>query len=366
MSTSHRCWAEINLEAIKKNFRFLQSKVASGAKFISVIKADAYGHGLAQVARGLNEITDLFGVANFQEACDARAAGVNAPILILSPALPQERSQIVEQGFVPSVSSAEEAIEYSKLTQAVVPLHLVFDTGMGRMGLWMLEAHEAVKMIRQVPNIRIEAVSTHLPVADEDPDFTKKQLEYFNTQLRHLSLSKIPRAALLSAGVLGFGSFAKPGDYIRLGLSLYGVSPLPNFQQFLKPALSFKTRISLVRQLGPGRSISYGRTFITDKATKVATLCAGYADGFVRSLSNRNADVLIQGQRCGLLGRVTMDQIMVDVSKLLDVTPGEEVIMIGSQDSEQISITEIAAKAETIPWEILTGISRRVARVYVS
>ena len=152
---------------------------------------------------------------------------------------------------------------------------------------------------------------------------------------------------------------------VRPGLMLYGCSPFPEFQSELEPVMAFKTRVTLVRSLGPGRGISYGRTFVTDRSTRVATLAAGYADGYVRHLSGTGASVLIRGRRCPLLGRVTMDQIMVDVSGVHGVEPGEEVVLFGRQKNEEIPVWEIANRAGTIPWEIFTGISRRVRRVYL-
>jgi alanine racemase len=169
---------------------------------------------------------------------------------------------------------------------------------------------------------------------------------------------------LNSAGVMRFGGRATPGDLVRVGLSVYGISPLSTFQERFRPAMTLKTRVVLVRLLRPGRSISYGRTFVTTRLTKVATLCAGYGDGVDRHLSGQETDVLIQGRRCRLLGRVTMDQIMADVSHLDRVEPGDEVVLFGRQGDQEILASELASKAGTIAWEILTGITKRVVRVY--
>jgi len=167
---------------------------------------------------------------------------------------------------------------------------------------------------------------------------------------------------LNSAGVLRFGREVRSGDLVRVGLALYGISPLPEFQHCFVPALTWKTRVTLVRTLGPGRSVSYGRTFITSREMRIATLGVGYGDGYQRHL--KDADVLIRGSRCRVLGRVTMDQIMVDVSALDGVEPDEEAVLIGKQENEQILASELAERAGTIAWEIFTGITRRVVRVY--
>jgi alanine racemase len=360
-----RCWAEISIEAIRHNIGVVRSFVAPGVRLVMIVKADAYGHGLAEFASRLDDAVDLFGVANLAEANVIRAAGARAPVLILGPALPSERPKIVEGGFTPMVSTFEEAAAYA----ASVPqgeefgIHFVIDTGMGRIGLWHEEAIETLQAMRRLPQLRVTALSSHLPVADTDPEYTSAQLERFKQGTSDLGVEST--TILNSAGVLRFGNWTKPGDLVRVGLVSYGVSPIEEFQKRVQPALTLKTRISLVRSLGAGRNISYGRTFVTTSPTKVATLCAGYGDGISWHLSGHDADVLIRGIRCRLLGRVTMDQIMVDVTRLDGVAEGEEVVIIGRQGAEEILATEVAEKAGTIAWEVLTRITKRVERVYL-
>ena len=291
---------------------------------------------------------------------------LRAPILILGPALPEERQKIVEEGFIPTVSTVEEAAGYAECVPAGerVPIHFVVDTGMGRIGLWEEEAEHVLRAIREMPQLQMTAFSTHLPVADEDENYTARQLQRFRATANRLLAQDEPATVLNSAGVMRFGNHARPGDLVRVGLSVYGVSPLSEFQPQFRPAMTLKTRIALVRTLGSGRSISYGRTFVTPGQMTVATLGAGYGDGIDRHLSGQETDVLIQGRRCRLLGRVTMDQIVVDVSHLERVEPGEEVVLIGRQGDEEILASELATKAGTIAWEIFTGITKRVVRVY--
>jgi alanine racemase len=283
--------------------------------------------------------------------------------MILGPALPEERAGIAEHRFIPTVSAAEEATGYAEATkEPPLPIHFVIDTGMGRIGLWEEEAIAELQLIQAMKKLHVEAISTHLPVADEDPVYTRHQLERARAQFEKLSPKST--TVLNSAGILQFGSFARPGDIVRAGLTLYGISPLPEFQSRFHPVLTWKTRVILVRNVGAGRSISYGRTFITGRPTRIATLAAGYGDGYQRHLSGRNADVLIRGKRCPLLGRVTMDQMTVDASQLETLNVGEEAILVGSQGEEAILASELAEKAGTISWEIFTGITKRVERVY--
>jgi alanine racemase len=366
MTTSFRCWAEIDVEAMRHNIQAIRSMVFGGVRIVAVVKADAYGHGLPEIARRLDRDVDMFGVANLVEAQAIRSTGAEAPILILGPALPEERRKIVAEGFIPTVSTLEEAAGYAECAGAgqQVRIHFVVDTGMGRIGLWEEEADDVFRAIREMPQLQVSALSTHLPVADEDEKYTARQLQRFRVAASRLLAGDEPATVLNSAGVMRFGSQARPGDLVRLGLSFYGVSPLREFQQRFRPAMTLKTRVTLVRTLGSGRSISYGRTFVTLGKMTVATLGAGYGDGIDRHLSGRGTDVLIRGRRCRLLGRVTMDQIVVDVSHLDQVEPGEEVVLIGRQGDEEILATELATKADTIAWEIFTGITKRVVRVY--
>jgi alanine racemase len=217
-----------------------------------------------------------------------------------------------------------------------------------------------------LPNIRIHSLSTHLPVSNEDADFTSAELAQFADIVKKLR-AEFPgdyKAHILqSAGLLAFAD--PPFDIVRAGIMLYGISPLPDFQELLRPVLTWKTRISLIRDMPAGHGISYGRTFITPRPMRVATLSAGYADGYPRHLSNRDAAVLVRGQRCALLGRVTMDLMMIDVSEIEGAAVGDEAVLMGCQGDKEISATELADRANTISWEITTRIGSRVRRVYV-
>ena len=367
MIDSYRCWAEIDIRALRDNIRTIRSLTAQRARVIFVVKADAYGHGLAEVASRLDNDVDLFGVANFVEAQTIRETGAVSPILILSPALPVERQMIVNEKFIPTISTVHEAFAYSRCVPPGERLdaHFAIDTGMGRIGLDQIEAGQALEAIRRIDTIRVTAISSHLPVADEDLEYTLSQLERFRAASASFGSGSGEVSILNSAGVIRFGKECRAGELVRVGLAAYGISPLAEFQHYFQPALTLKARVTLVRTLGAGRSVSYGRTFIANSTMQVATLSAGYGDGIDRHLSGKESDVLIRGQRCRILGRVTMDQIVVDISQFGNVEAGEEVVFIGRQGGEEIFASEVAAKADTIAWEIFTGITKRVTRIYL-
>lgn len=364
---TQRCWAEINHHALRHNAQAVRHAIGDRPGIIAVVKADGYGHGGPAVAKTLASYSEQFGVATLDEARAVRAAVQDKDILILSPCLPSERTDVVREGFIPVVSSAEEAADYAKLAgEKTVRIHLCIDTGMGRIGVWQDEAVATAREIATIKSVEIENVSTHLPVADSDPDFTEAELvqwEKLTDELRAI----VPGAkfhALNSAASSERPQYAL--DRARPGLALYGISPLPAFQTLLQPAMTLKTRITLVRDVDAGRGISYGRDFITNRPMRIATLAMGYADGYPRQASNRSAQVLVRGQRCPVLGRITMDQFMIDVSELpADVSPGEEVVLFGKQGSSEITVNEVAAWSGTISWDILTRLGKRVKLVHL-
>ncbi len=364
---SHRTWVEIDLEALRHNAAAVRNQVDAEVRIMAIVKANAYGHGLGPVVRALADRVQCFGVANVAEGRELRTHLPAAEVFILGPALPEERAEIAASGFIPSVSNAEEAQAFGEFAKGEpIPIHLIVDTGMGRIGVWTEEAMATLEKIVAVPGVKITGVASHLPAADEDNHFTQRQLVRFHALLVQIRLAGITAPVVHienSAGVLGHAQQA--GDMVRPGIMLYGHAPLPQWQHCLRPALTWKARVTLVRAVGAGRSISYGRTYITPRPTRIATLGLGYADGYQRHLSGQNAHVLIHGRRCTVVGRVTMDQIMVDVGAVADVAVGDEAVLIGRQGHEEIAVSELAKKAGTIPWEIFTGLGPRVVREYI-
>ena len=362
MKETFRCWAEIDRDALRENAKVVRQRIGS-AEMLAVVKANAYGHGLLGVAQTLADDAQLFGVANLEEALALRES-LPHPIVILGPATPEERSIIAERRFIPTISSLEEAQAFDQL--GPVSINFKIDTGMGRMGVVQNEALEVFKRIAKLPNTEIHSLSTHMPVSNEDTKFTRGQLVRFRGIIEQIR-AEVPgsyRAHVLqSAGTLAFNP--PTFEIVRAGIMLYGISPLPEFQKLLKPVMRWKTRIVLIRDMPKGSSISYGRTFITPRKMRIATLSAGYADGYPWHLSNRGAALLVRGQRCPLVGRVTMDLMMIDVSNIDNVQVGNEVVLMGRDGSEEISCVELAEKAGTITWEIITRIGVRVRRIYV-
>ena len=366
MSEIFRCWVEINSNALRQNVRAVRERIGT-AELLAVVKANGYGHGMTGVAEVIAPQVQLFGVANLEEAIALRGV-VPHPVVILGPALPQERAEIARREFIPTISTFDEAAEFDGAAgNASVAINFKIDTGMGRMGA---PEHEALSIFQRVAGslgrIRIHSVSTHMPVSNEDAAYTRDQLQRFRSLLDTFR-SQVPgnykSHVLQSAGTL---AFADPVfDIVRAGIMLYGISPLPEYQSVLEPAMTWKTRIGLVRDMPKGSSISYGRTFITPKAIRVATISAGYADGYPWHLSNQGAAVLVRGRRCALLGRVTMDLMVIDVSEIGDVQAGEEVVLMGRQGDGEISCAELAERAGTITWEITTRVGTRVRRVFV-
>jgi alanine racemase len=365
-SKTYRCWAEIDQDALRHNAAVVRDRLGSGVELLAVVKANGYGHGMVGVAKALANDAQFFGVANLEEATILRAE-VSQPIIILGPALDGERSAITNGGFIPSISTFEEAQAFDRVAaRSPVAINFVIDTGMGRMGVVQAEAMALFKEIAALSNIKVHSLSTHLPVSNEDAGFTRSELAQFAELVKKLrtALPGDYKAHVLpSAGVLAYAD--PPFDVVRAGLILYGIPPLPDFEKLLRSVMTWKTRIALIREMPAGHGISYGRTFITPREMRVATLSAGYADGYPRHLSNRDAAVLVRGKRCALLGRVTMDLMMIDVSHIDGAEVGDEVVLMGRQGDQEVSATELAERAGAISWEIITRIGSRVRRVYV-
>ena len=356
-----RAWAEIDLAAMKSNLEV--ARRASGADLMAVVKAGAYGHGLEEIAKHLEHAGIVFfGVANVGEARRIREAGVNTRIYLLGATWAEEREEIVARDWTPCISSVGEARHFNSIAERrgrVFKAHIAVDTGMGRGGFVAEALPAAMEELEKLPFLEIEGLGSHLPSADEDEEFTKAQFAVFQRTVEQLGGADRFRWRHLanSAGLLGYQS--ELCNLARPGLMLYGISPLPRFQGKLANVISLKSRVTLVRTLPAGHGVSYGRDYVTTKPTRVATVGVGYGDGYSRHVSGKGADVWIRGRRFPIIGRITMDQTMVDVTGS-DVAEGDEVEMFGAH----LPVAEIAKKAGLIVWEIFTGITPRVKRCY--
>jgi alanine racemase len=366
--------AEIDLDALRFNLAQLQAKTRGKADILAVVKANAYGHGAAEVARELESAgAPLFGVATTEEGVELRRSVRSLPILILGGIYPGEFGRVLDHKLSPVIFDLEVATALSaeaKRSGRRISVHLKVDTGMNRLGIPWREWREALEFIRSAGNLLIEGLMSHLSVADsEEPDdraFTEEQTRRFQACLETArDLGIRPRYIHLanSAGTLR----DLPGfNLVRPGLMLYGLHPAPALRARipLRPALRWKTAVLSVKRVCRGETVSYGRTYPCPKESLVAVLPVGYADGYSRRFSNRG-EVLVRGKRAKIAGIVCMDLTMADVSEIPDIQPGEEVVLLGKQGSEEISAAELAGWAGTIPYEILCGIGKRVPRVYL-
>ena len=358
-----RTWVEIDLGALRRNLAFVRKRVGPSPGILAVVKANGYEHGVADIVRALADDTEVFGVANIKEAVEVSSAACGRGVMLLSPCLPAEYETAVRSGYIVTVSGADEALAYSRYGQ--VSVNFKIDTGMGRAGCAVASALDEVRRVLAMHGVILHSISTHLPSADEDAVFTLEQLDGFDAlaaELRSL-VGDAKFHVLNSAGVLTRPEHRH--DLVRPGLILYGVSPLPEYSSQIEPVLSWKSRVVLLRELPAGSSVSYGRSYIAEKPIRTALVAVGYADGFPRQLSGRGASVLVRGVRCAVLGRVTMDQIVVDVSQVFGVALGDEVTLIGCDGTEKIDVSELACQAGTISWEILAGIGRRVEHFHI-
>jgi alanine racemase len=365
-------WAEIDLDAIAFNVAAFKRHVGERVKIIAVVKANAYGHGAAPVARtALQAGAEMLAVHRAIEGAELRRAGLQAPILIMGYTPPDGAELIVQQRLTPSLMTIEFAQALSDRACAAgvrVPVHVKVDTGMSRYGLMPEEVVDFLRALAPLPGISIEGLFTHFATADwADPTYTLKQLALFNEvrQAAHSAGFALPMVhAANSAATMKLPQ--AHFDAVRPGIAMYGLDPSsewpPVFE--IRPALTLKSKVSRVRTLPAGAGVSYSRTYVTTKPTRAALVPVGYGDGYHRSLSNRS-QVLIRGRRAPIIGRVCMDQFVVDVSDIPDVQQDDEVVLIGQQGSERISAEELAALAGTINYEVTTSLLPRVARVYL-
>lgn len=366
-------WAEVSLGAVKANFKAL-SQLAKGSEVLPVVKANAYGHGLVPVSKALLQAGAKFlAVAFVQEGVFLRQAGIEAPVLVLTPTLPAEIPLLLKNKLIPQVSSVEGAREISRAALRLglknVAIHLKIDTGMARVGVQASQVIREIEAIRRIPGIRITGVYTHLATADwTDPKYAWRQITLFKQALEkiHRQAGITPATHVANSAALITYYPQSKGTWVRPGIALYGVYPNPAMKNQVKltPVMQVKTRLLHVKTLEKGESVSYGRTYKAKKKIKVATLGIGYADGLLRSLSNKGS-CLIRGKRVPLVGTICMDMCMADVSKVAGVKVGDVATIFGRDGKAVLPVEEQASKAGTISYELLCAVGERISRIYV-
>jgi alanine racemase len=366
-------WAEIDLGAVRHNVSTLRSLLNPGTRLMAVVKADGYGHGGLEVARAAVEAgADRLGVATVDEGLRLRSGGISVPVQLLSEAPPTAAGLLVERGITPALFSHAFARAYSDAASSqgrTAPFHLKIETGMNRIGVRAEDSAEFVESLRGLPGLSLEGVFTHFATADVPGDWEfDHQLERFTAaveELRNRGIDPgIVHAANSPATILHPEAHF---DMVRCGIAIYGLHPADVTHGVidLEPAMTVKARVTRVARLAMGEGVSYGFTWHAAAPATVATVPIGYADGVHRSLSNQMR-VLIGGRPCRQVGRVCMDQLMVEVPRGLDVSVGDEAVIVGRQGDETVTIEQQAQMAGTVDYEIACGYGARLARVHIS
>lgn len=368
--------AEIDLQAFRHNFQNLRNYISPQTRIMAVVKADAYGHGALPCAREAVECgADYLGAGVIEEGIEFRQSGLDTPILILGSIFPDEAEDLVRHDLATIVCTlplAQALAKEAKKQNKTASVHIKVDTGMNRLGVTPENFPELLNQILNLPNLKIEGVSTHFASADdEDLSITQAQLRKFQAALAYFKQGDSPLIHCSNTSAL-FKYPESHFDMVRPGLILYGAHPSPTLQAVLnekenlspfKPVMQWKSRIILVKSIAKGQPVSYSGSFTTQRDSLIATLPIGYADGLHRSLSNK-MDVLIGGKRAPQVGNICMDMTIIDVTEVQDVQAGDEVVLFGKQEGQTITVEEMATKGGTIPYEILCNVGKRVPRVY--
>ncbi|HWR66295.1 MAG TPA: alanine racemase [Bellilinea sp.] len=365
-------WAEIDLAAIRKNIRSFKRHVGDAVEIFAVVKANAYGHGAVPVAKAaLDAGARRLAVHRLTEGIELRQAGLTAPILVMGYTPPAGAQAMVEWDLTPSCITTEFAQAFSAQAAAngkIMPLHVKVDTGMSRYGLFPAEVIPFLTAVSELPGIKIEGLFTHFATADSsDLTWVLQQIATFD-QLISTTRSTGMDIPIIHAANSATTMKLSQAHYnaVRPGISMYGMNPSSDWEPVfeLNPALTLKSTVSRVRELPAGAGVSYGRTFVTSRPTMAALVPVGYGDGYHRILTNKGV-VLIRGQRAPIMGRVCMDQFVVDVTGIPGVQQDDEVVLVGRQGQERISAEEVGRLAGSINYEVTTGLLPRVVRKYI-
>lgn len=367
----YRTYAEIDLNAIEHNIKELKKKINDGVSVLAIVKADAYGHGAVGVAADIQDSVDYFGIAELGEALELREAGVKKPILILSYTSPYQYETLIENDITQTVFNYQDALAISSAAQKLnktALVHIALDTGMSRIGFSCdEESVETVKKISRLPNVNLEGLFSHFACADsKDRSATDAQLKLFRDFSKrledggvHIPIKHICNSAGLLTGCEQF-------DMVRLGIIMYGLYPekwVDDGSVDIKPAMRIVSHIIHIKDVPAGTGVSYGHTYFTKEKTRIATVCIGYADGYQRALSNKGR-VLINGDFAPIIGRVCMDQLMVDVTGLKNANVGDKVTLLGKDGENTITPEEIAELTGTVNYEVVCQFQKRVAIIH--
>lgn len=368
-----RVYAAVSLDAVEDNIKSIRAGINPSTGIMAVVKADGYGHGAAAVAAAIEPYVCSYGVANIEEAIELRCHGIEKPILILGVTHESHYRDLVSYDIMPAMFTWNQVNKLSDIAASMgrdVKIHLAVDTGMSRIGMKPDELHaDLVKEMNGLPAIRIEGIFTHFASADEkDKTSARQQLDLFHTFVKQLLRRGVDipvKHCSNSAGIMDMREADM--DVVRAGISIYGLYPsdeVENDKIILTPALELKSFVTYVKAIPAGTGVSYGATFVSPREMTVATVPVGYADGYPRNQSGVGS-VLIRGKRAGILGRVCMDQFMVDVTDIPQVQEDDEVTLIGKDGRERITVEEMAGLGGGFHYEILCGIGKRVPRVYL-
>lgn len=375
MKTYSRVYAKIDLDAIAYNMEQMKQNINPDTKVMAVIKADGYGHGAVQIAEMMERWDYIWGfaVATLDEAVVLRTEGVKKPILVLGCVFPDQYMEMLKHDIRMNIYTEEMAESISQMAARegkTAYMHIKLDTGMSRLGFGIHEQSvETIKRISRMANVNMEGIFTHFAKADElDKSFTKKQIQDFlwmTERLRENGVTFTYEHCSNSAGIIDIpeANF----DIVRAGISTYGLYPSEEVEQTkvkLKPALALKSHVAFVKEIEAGTPVSYGGMFVADKKMKIATIPVGYADGYPRSLSNKGY-VLIRGKKAKILGRVCMDQFMVDVTEIEGVSFGDKVTMIGRDGNEVLPVEVLSELSGRFNYEFVCDLGKRIPRVYV-
>ena len=364
---NRRVWAEIDLDALTSNLRRVRELAGATKGVMAIVKANAYGHGAVPIAWHLaSQGVSALGVGDSEEAMELRRAGISIPILVLGTIIPGELSDVVDHDIAVTVHSSERVRRLEREARRAgrpVSVHLKVDTGMGRLGCAPGIAIEIAQLIRATEFLRFDGLCTHFASAT-DAQMTAIQVRRFDEVSRAIEAAGIPlppRHASASGAVLQ--RVATHLDMVRPGMMLYGLSPAPPLQDGLQPILTLKTQVIFLKDFEAGAPVGYEGTHVTKRRTRVATLPVGYNDGYPWRLSNCG-EVLVRGHRAPVVGRISMDYLMVDVGRVPGASVGDEVVLVGASGDERVTVRELADRAGTIPYEILTRLGKRVVRTF--